>query len=457
MVHYFYLTKWMWRIEGKMANHSYPINEAGNLMIGGVDATVLAEQYGTPLYVYDVERIRQQCRGFVDTFKTLGVRAQVAYASKAFSTIAIVQVMKEEGLSLDVVSKGELYTALKAGFPPEKIHFHGNNKTIDELTMAIEANIGCIIVDNFYELELLEEILQTKQKTMDILFRVTPGIESETHQYIMTGNEDSKFGFNLQNNQINEAYELVKQYKHIQLKGIHSHIGSQIFNTKSFTLAIDMLFELLQQWHEQDQFIPEVLNVGGGFGIRYTEDDEPLPSEHYVKAIVKTIQSHVHDMQIPMPEIWIEPGRSIVGEAGTTLYTVGSMKNIPNVRKYISVDGGMADNIRPALYEAKYDGILANKATEKCQETVSVAGKCCESGDMLIWDIDLPKVEHNDILAMFSTGAYGYSMASNYNRFEKPAVVFVENGQAQLVVKRESLDDLIDNDLPYSSSVSTGT
>lgn len=446
----------MRRIQTKMAQNNYTVNSKGHLTIGQIDTISLATKYGTPLFVYDIEKVRENCRTFIDTFKSLGVQAQVAYASKAFSSIAMVQVMKEEGLSLDVVSEGELYTAIQAGFPCEKIHFHGNNKSVQELRMAVDFNIGCIIVDNFYEMKLLHDILEEKKKEMDILFRVTPGIESETHAYIMTGNEDSKFGFNLQNGQVDEAYEQVKAYPRLHLKGLHSHIGSQIFNTESFTLAIEILFQLIEKWHKRDKFIPEILNVGGGFGIRYTDEDEPLHHKVYVKAIVDTIKEQVTALQLPMPEIWIEPGRSIVGEAGTSLYTVGSIKDIPDVRKYVAVDGGMADNIRPALYDAKYDAILANKATEEKVETVSIAGKACESGDMLVWDLPIAKVEHGDILAMFSTGAYGYSMASNYNRFQRPAVVFVENGEAQLVVQRESLDDIVKCDLEYTNNVSTG-
>ena len=430
-------------------HHPFSVNEKGHLEIGQVDAVDLAKQYGTPLYVYDVSLIRENCRKFVDTFQQLGVKAQVTYASKAFSSIAILQVIEQEGLSLDVVSQGELYTAMKANFPVEKIHFHGNNKSEEELEMAIDYNIGCIIIDNFYEIQLLEKLLVKKNKKMDVLIRVTPGIEAETHEYIMTGNEDSKFGFNLQNGQVEKAFQQLKDHSHIQLKGLHSHLGSQIFSTKSFVLAIDMLFELIGKWYDEHDFIPEVLNLGGGFGIRYTKDDHPLPNERYVYEMVDAVKKKVAKIGIPMPEIWIEPGRSIVGNAGISLYTVGSTKHIPGVRKYVAVDGGMYENIRPALYEAKYEGVIANKVNEPLVEKVSIAGKCCESGDMLMWNISLPKVEQGDILAIFSTGAYGFSMASNYNRFQRPAVVFVENGVAKLVVKRESLDDIVKNDLSY--------
>ncbi|MBO1003094.1 diaminopimelate decarboxylase [Pseudogracilibacillus auburnensis] len=433
-------------------NHPFSVNEKGHLEIGNVDTVELANEYGTPLYVYDVAKVRKNCRAFIDTFTKLGVKAQVTYASKAFSTIAILEVINQEGLSLDVVSEGELYTALKADFPTEKIHLHGNNKSEAELIMAIDNNIGCIIIDNFYEIELLDRLLKEKNKQMDVLFRVTPGVESETHQYIMTGNEDSKFGFNLQNGQIEHAYHMVQGHPNIKLKGLHCHIGSQIFTTKSFTLAIEMLFTLIAKWNQTDNFIPEVMNFGGGFGIRYTKDDRPLPQAEHVEKIVETVESEITKLSIPMPEIWIEPGRSIVGDAGITLYTVGSMKSIPNVREYVAIDGGMADNIRPALYQAKYEGIIANKADKAPTKTVSIAGKCCESGDMLIWDLPVASIEHNDILAVFSTGAYGYAMASNYNRFQKPAVVFVEDGTAQLVVKRETLDDIIKNDVSYTKN-----
>ncbi|SHF58155.1 diaminopimelate decarboxylase [Ornithinibacillus halophilus] len=432
-----------------MVNHPFKINSLGHLEVGGVDTIDLAKKYGTPLYVYDVNLIRQNCRSFVETFKKVDVKAQVAYASKAFSSIAILQVMKQEGLSLDVVSEGELYTALQAGFPSERIHLHGNNKSINELKMAIENNVGCIVVDNFYEIELLEMLLKEYDTQVDVLIRVTPGIKSNTHQYILTGNEDSKFGFDLHNGQAEKALQQLQNHTHIRFKGLHCHIGSQIFETDRFTKTTDILFGVLARWKETYGFIPEVLNLGGGFGIKYTENDTPLPLNTYVEEITVAVRNHTKQIDIPMPEIWIEPGRSIVGNAGLTLYTVGSMKEIPGVRNYVSVDGGMTDNIRPALYQAKYEGVLANKANQENETVVSIAGKCCESGDMLIWDLPTPKVDPGDILAVFSTGAYGYSMASNYNRFSKPAVVFVENGIDNLVVKRETFEDITRFDLTY--------
>ena len=430
-------------------NHPYQVNDRGHLMVGDIDTVDLANKYGTPLYVYDVSIIRENCRSFVNTFKELGVKAQVAYASKAFSTIAMLQVIKQENLSLDVVSEGELYTALMAGFPTNKIHLHGNNKSYNELHMAVTNDIGCIVIDNFYEIDLLEQILEKENKKIDVLIRVTPGIESETHHYIMTGNEDSKFGFNMVNGQVEEAFNRLHNHENLQFKGLHCHIGSQIFATDSFLKAVEVLYKQLSEWNKKYQYTPQVINLGGGFGIRYVGTDQPLPFDKHVKEIVHSVKENSKQFNLPLPEIWIEPGRSIVGNAGITLYTIGSTKDIPGVRKYVAVDGGMTDNLRPALYEAKYEGVIANKANDPVTETVSIAGKACESGDMLIWDISLPKVQSGDIFAVFSTGAYGYSMANNYNRFARPAVVFVEKGKDVLVVKRETNDDIVKNDLSY--------
>ncbi|MBE6184608.1 diaminopimelate decarboxylase [Heyndrickxia ginsengihumi] len=429
------------------------VNGQGHLEIGGVDTVDLAAKYGTPLYVYDVALIRQRARAFKETFEQLGVHFQVAYASKAFSTIAMLQLAKEEGLSLDVVSGGELYTALAAEFPVDKIHFHGNNKSKEELEFALAANIGCIVVDNFYELDMLENLCKEKNQVMQILLRVTPGIEAHTHDYILTGQEDSKFGFDLQNGQAEAALKRALQSEYLHLLGLHCHIGSQIFETTGFILAAQKIVEKLSKWNKELEFSPSVLNLGGGFGVRYTHEDEPLSPAKYVEEIVKEVKVQAAKYELPMPEIWIEPGRSLVGEAGTTLYSIGSSKEVPNVRKYLAVNGGMSDNIRPALYDAKYEAVLANRPLAEIEETVSIAGKCCESGDMLIWDLPLPKSNDQDLLAVFCTGAYGYSMANNYNRIPRPPVVFVENGEAILVVKRETYEDLLRNDLRLSVGI----
>ncbi|MBM7604489.1 diaminopimelate decarboxylase [Metabacillus crassostreae] len=429
------------------------INEKGHLEIGGVDTVNLASKYGTPLYIYDVALIRERARSFKEAFEKMNVRAQVAYASKAFSSIAMFQLIDEEGLSLDVVSGGELYTAIASGFPASRIHLHGNNKSRAELKMALEQKVGCIVVDNFYEIELLAELTQEYSTKVPVLLRVTPGVEAHTHDYITTGQEDSKFGFGLLNGQIEQAIDRVLKIEGIHLLGIHCHIGSQIFDTAGFVLAAERVFAKIEEWKSEFSFVPEVVNLGGGFGIRYTEEDEPLPATYYVEQIVEAVKKQVNEMGIKMPEIWIEPGRSLVGDAGTTLYTIGSQKTVPNIREYVAIDGGMSDNIRPALYQAKYEAVLANRVNEKHEQPVSIAGKCCESGDMLIWDLPLPEVNPSDILAVFCTGAYGYSMANNYNRIPRPAVVFVENGEEQLVIKRESFEDLIVNDLPLKSKV----
>lgn len=418
------------------------ITAQGHLAIGGVDTVELAQQYGTPLFVYDIALFRERARGFIDTFKKENVRAQVAYASKAFSTVAIYQVAKQEGLSVDVVSGGELYTALKAGFPTEKIHFHGNNKSVEELTYALDANIGCIVIDNFYEIELLKQLTTARQQKMAVLIRVTPGVEAHTHDFITTGQADSKFGFDLSNGQADEAFKALYDHEYLELKGMHCHIGSQIFDTEAFSLAAKKVVDKMAEWKKDYNFEATVLNLGGGFGIRYTEEDTPLEPAVYVDDMIKAVKKEAADFGIELPEIWIEPGRSLVGDAGTTLYTVGSHKTVPDVREYIAIDGGMSDNIRPALYDAKYEAVLANRATAALEKTYTVAGKLCESGDKIIEDIQLPAVETGDILATFCTGAYGYSMASNYNRVGRPAVVFVEDGKHQLVVKRETYEDL---------------
>lgn len=429
------------------------VNRLGHLEIGGVDTVQLAEKYGTPLYIYDVALIRERARSFKKTFEKAGITAQVAYASKAFSTVAMVQLADEEELSLDVVSGGELYTALAAGFPAERIHFHGNNKSREELGMAIDNNIGCIVVDNFYELEMLRILCEDKNRSMKVLLRVTPGIEAHTHDYILTGQEDSKFGFDLQNGQADEAIQIALKDKNIDVLGLHCHIGSQIFETTGFILAAQKIFEKLHQWKNELSFESKVLNLGGGFGIRYTNEDDPIPAAQYVEEIIAEVKKQAASYSMKMPEIWIEPGRSLVGDAGTTLYRIGSRKDVPNIRQYVAVDGGMSDNIRPALYQAKYEAALANRVMDKPEETVSIAGKCCESGDMLIWDLPLPKSGSQDLLAVFCTGAYGYSMANNYNRLPRPAVVFLEDAKDTLVVRRETFEDMVKLDLPLKEKI----
>lgn len=423
------------------------INDKGHLQIGGCDTLQLAEQFGTPLYIMDEALIRQRCREYMEAFKASGLKFQVAYASKAFCVMAMCRIVEEEGLSLDVVSDGELYTALQAGFPPERIHFHGNNKTLQELAMAIDAQIGCFVVDNLVELHMLNAIAGDKRQRVKILFRITPGVEAHTHEYISTGQTDSKFGLDIDNGSAYRAVQEAVELPHIELLGVHSHIGSQIFEVEGFQMAVDKVIGFAAKVRDELNVIFSVINLGGGFGIRYVEGDTPLPVSQYVKAITDSIKSNFARFDYPTPEIWVEPGRSIVGDSGTTLYTVGTYKDIPGIRKYVAVDGGMTDNPRPALYESRYEAMLANRAAEADEELVSIAGKCCESGDMLIWDIRLPKVETGDLLAVSCTGAYNYAMASNYNRIRRPAVVFVKDGEADVVVERETYQNIVGNDV----------
>ncbi|MFS0576701.1 diaminopimelate decarboxylase [Sporosarcina sp. 179-K 3D1 HS] len=423
------------------------VNGKGHLTIGGVDTVDLAQIYGTPLIVYDIALFRERARAFKETFKSAGVQAQVAYASKAFSSIAIYEVAQQEGLSLDVVSGGELYTAVAAGFPRERIHFHGNNKSFMELQYAFDEKIGCIVIDNFSEIALVKEIAESRKENMNVLIRVTPGVHASTHDFITTGQEDSKFGFDLKNGQADEAFRQLHDHPYIQLLGMHCHIGSQIFETDAFRLAAEALLDKMESWRDEYGFVCTVLNLGGGFGIRYTEEDRPLHPSAYVDEMAKVVLSMTRSANYPMPEIWIEPGRSLIGDAGTTLYTTGSMKEVPNIRTYVAVDGGMTDNIRPALYGAKYTAVTANRVNDAHEDKVTIAGKCCESGDKLIEEAYLASPSEGDILAVFCTGAYNYSMASNYNRLPKPAVVFCENGEHRLAVRRETYEDLIRLDL----------
>ena len=425
------------------------LNAAGHLTIGGCDAVDLAHQFGTPLVVYDVQQIRQQIRAFKRVFEENNVDYAVSYASKAFSAIAMYQVVAAEGAHVDVVSGGELYTAIKAGFPMADVSFHGNNKSREELEMAIDHHVGTIMIDNFHEIELLADVLEKLDAHVDVMLRITPGISAHTNKYIQTGQVDSKFGFDLQSGQADEALAKVLENPRMQMKGLHAHIGSQIFELAGFEGVAKKLVEVAAHWQEKFNYQAAVINVGGGFGIRYVKDDTPLAPEEFVAAIIKAIKAEIKETNLAMPTIWIEPGRSIAGPAGYNLYTVGSRKDVPGLKPYVTVDGGMGDNIRPALYEAQYETVLANNPRAELVEHVRVAGKYCESGDILSQNQVLPATKPGDVLAMLDTGAYGYSMASNYNRNPRPAVVFAEKGTAQVVIKRETYDDLVHLDEPY--------
>jgi len=425
------------------------VNNKGNLAIGGCDAMELARDFGTPLYVVDEQLIRDNCREFKENFVMEGIETEVIYASKAFLNLAMCKVIEEEGVSLDVVSGGELYTAIKANFPTDKIYMHGNNKTREELALAINSNIRRIVVDNLQELTLIECLCNKLNKTVDVLLRVNPGIDAHTHEYIQTSKNDSKFGISIFNEDICEIIDAFKNSSNVVLKGFHCHIGSQIFEENSFYSAISVMVKFLEKVRNQCGFITEELNLGGGFGVYYSNGDNPLNVETCLQNMLIIIKDETEKLNINTPKIMIEPGRSVVANAGTTLYTIGGTKKTFGGKHFIFVDGGMSDNPRTALYDAKYEGAVANKLNLENEENYTVAGKCCESGDVIIKDISLPKVEADDILAVFSTGAYNYSMASNYNRIPKPAVVFVKNGEARLVVKRETYEDIIRNDIGF--------
>jgi len=432
------------------------VNNQNHLEISGCDAVELAKEFGTPLYVMDENLIRDNCRSYLNCIRGLHENSEVIYAGKAFLTMEMCRIINEEGLCLDVVSGGELYTALKAQFPAKRIYFHGNNKSYDELKMAIECGVGRIVVDNFYELELLRDLAKKYPgKRIKVLLRLTPGIEAHTHDYIKTGQLDSKFGFGIENGQALLAVESALSIKGLMLIGFHCHIGSQIFEEEPFRDAAKIMINFARTVKEKYGLETRELDFGGGFGIKYVDSDKPLPVKDYIGVLVSSVKEYCHKYDIPLPKLSIEPGRAIVGEAGTTLYTVGAIKDIPGIRKYVSVDGGMSDNIRPALYGAKYTAVVANKASNPSEQRVSIAGKCCESGDMLIWDIDLPEIEPGDILAVFCTGAYHYSMASNYNMTPKPAVIFVKDSVARLIVRRQTYEDLLNNEvyLPQKQNI----
>lgn len=429
-------------------NDCLNVNEKGHLTIGGCDTLELAKEYGTPLYVLDENTIRNTMRSYVNSFKKYyNGNGMPLYASKALSCKELCRIAKEENIGLDVVSGGEIYTALQADFPMEKVHFHGNNKTADEIRFALKSKVGKFVVDNLYELELLNQIAAEMGVTANISFRIKPGVDAHTHNFIRTGQIDSKFGFALETG---EAYNAVKEalkLDNVCLKELHCHIGSQIFDIEPFVSAAEIMIDFMGKIKSELDVVISELNLGGGFGIMYTNDDEPVPYENYMEKVSVAVKSKCAEYDLPVPFIFIEPGRSIVGEAGITLYTVGGKKEIPNVRTYVSVDGGMTDNIRYALYQSAYTVLNAGKANVEPDESVTVAGKCCESGDLVQEHTMVAKVDVGDTLAVLSTGAYNYSMASNYNRIPRPAMVMVKDGKSRIIIKRESYEDLVKNDI----------
>jgi diaminopimelate decarboxylase len=418
-----------------------------NLFVGEINTLELVKKFGTPLYVMDEEQIRDNCRRYM---KAMGAKRndnKIAYAGKAFLTKAIVQIMKNEGLCLDVVSGGEIYTAIVSEFPMDKVYFHGNNKTTEEIKLGIKADVGTFIVDNMMELENINNICEIYGKTQDILLRIIPGIEAHTHEYIKTGQIDSKFGFTLLEDNIFRVVKSISELKNINLKGLHCHIGSQIFDIEPYREAVRIMINLINNINHNFGISMTELNLGGGFGIYYGEGDNPKTIEEYCDGILNEVETCSRKLQIKKPNLIIEPGRSIVGNSGITLYTIGGVKEIPNIKKYVSVDGGMTDNIRPSLYSAQYQGLIANNVENNEEAMVTISGKCCESGDVLINDISLPMVKKGDILAVLSTGAYCYSMSSNYNKIPKAPVVLVGKLGARLICKRETYEDMLRNEL----------
>ena len=427
------------------------INKRGHLELGGADCVDLAKEFGTPVYLFDEAYIRRMMQTYKRTLaEKYEGNGLVLYASKAFSCKAIYRIADEEEIGIDVVSGGELYTALQAGFPAEKIYMHGNNKLDYELGEALDCGIGCIVADAYSEIDKIDAEAKKRGIKQKILLRINPGVEAHTHAFVQTATTDSKFGFSIQNGTAENATVYAMEKENVILEGYHCHIGSQIFEKQSFVIAVEKCMDFAYQMQKTHGFLLKTLNLGGGYGIWYTDEDKMISPEgyaEYLEALIEEVKKQCKEKGMELPFLLIEPGRSIVGEAGVTLYTVGAIKEIPGVKKYIAVDGGMFDNPRYALYESKYTAILANRANEECTEIVSIAGKCCESGDLIAVNVALPKAQSGDILAVLSTGAYNYSMAMNYNRNKIPPCVLVKDGKGEYIVKPQSYEDITRNDV----------
>jgi len=426
------------------------INEHGHLVIGGCDVVQLAQEFGTPLYLFDEALLRENMRLYRQSFERLYPHYAVAYASKAFICSAMCRIVAEEGLFLDVVSGGEYYIARSSGFPADRIIFHGNNKTAQERELVLREGVGRWVVDSEAELEVLTEEVKTyRDGKLPLLFRLTPGIDPHTHQYITTGKIDSKFGLPMVGGVAKEIMKKVLAFPQFELRGVHCHIGSQIDSLEPFLKACEVMLEFMFQFWKETGFLLEELDLGGGLGVPYLDEQkDQFPSiDEYVEAITEKVRAWCEEHSFPLPRLIVEPGRSIVNTAGNTIYRVGTIKEIPGIKKYVAVDGGMTDNPRPVLYGARYQALVANRMHDRSREKVSVVGKCCESGDVIIPEIELPRVLPGDILVVEGTGAYNHTMASNYNMIPRPGVVFVKDGKAELVVRPESWSDLIRRDV----------
>ena len=426
----------------------FDVNEKGHLTIGGADAVELAKEFGTPAYILDENVIRENCRTYLRAAReNFGADALPLYASKALCFTGIYKIAAEEGLGVDCVSSGEIYTALKAGFPAEKIYFHGNNKTYFDIRFALDNKVGTFVVDNTDELDALSEEAQMRGVTQRILLRITPGIDPHTHRAVITGNVDSKFGSAIVTGQAMEIVKKAIAAKNIDLAGIHCHIGSQIFDTEPFSDAANIMVRFIADIKKECGYTVRELNLGGGLGVKYTEYDRDVDYADAIKQIAEVVTGFCKENGVELPKIILEPGRSLVAAAGATLYTVGSVKNIPGFKSYISVDGGMPDNPRYALYQSQYTAVIADRANAPRDMTATLAGRCCESGDLLGENMKIQTAKRGDILAVLVTGAYNHSMASNYNRLPRPPVVMVKDGVARLAVKRETFEDLCRNDI----------
>lgn len=430
---------------------SLSVNDAGHLTFAGLDTVSLASKYGTPLFLYDGDVIRKNIRFYRDASRLFQNRMLPFYAMKAFACKAIAKICAEEGIGIDCVSGGELYTAASAGFPAGQICFHGNNKTREELRLALNLSVGYIVVDNEEELETLEEEAAASPspsgKKQNILLRITPGIDPHTNKKISTGQVDSKFGSQIGTGAAMRIVRKALACRHLEVAGLHCHIGSQIFDASPFCDAADVMIGFLGEIRKETGVTFPVLNLGGGFGVRYTEQDPPIDHTGILTRLSHTLSESAARIQYPLPQIFLEPGRSIVAEAGLTLYTVGSVKELPGFRTYVSVDGGMTDNPRYTLYGAKYTAVAANRAKEPPSCRVTLSGRCCESGDLIGENLALQPVRPGDLVAVLTTGAYHYSMASNYNRLPRPPVLLIQNREARVIIRRETYDDIIRNDL----------
>ena len=421
------------------------VDHSGHLEIGGCDVSDLAKKFGTPLYILDEKDIREKCRSYKNLFKSKYPNSDIIYASKALSTVGLLKIIADEELGVDVSSGGELFTALKAGFSPRKIYFHGNNKSSQEIEEGLTASVKTFVVDNFEELKVLDELTVKMGKRVNVLIRVNPGVEAHTHDAVKTGQTDSKFGIG--KDKVLEAVKLISSMRSVKYAGLHAHIGSQIFDADGFIAEIDVLVGLAKRIYTELKIKSEELSIGGGIGIQYVEQDNPIKLEDFAEAITRRVKDGIASSKLPMPKLILEPGRSIIGKAGVTIYKVGVIKEIPKIRKYAVIDGGMSDNIRPMLYGAKYEFAAADNMKAKKTEKYTIAGRFCESGDVLAKDVELPPLKRGGLLAVLCTGAYNYSMASNYNRVPRPAMAIVKDKKSRLIIKRETYEDMARNDI----------